>query len=76
MAVKFLTSEWADEVTNILNSHPGFKSAIGNTELGIGFNVTGAPDGDVSYFPQDTRRQRHSRSGLPRQRRRHRGKRL
>ena len=50
MAVKFLTSEWAEEVTNILNSHPGFKSAIGNTELGIGFNVTSAPDGDVSYY--------------------------
>ncbi len=50
MAVKFLTTDWADEVTKALNSHPGFKSAIGNTELGIAFNVSGAPHGDVSYF--------------------------
>ncbi|MEX0698331.1 MAG: SCP2 sterol-binding domain-containing protein [Acidimicrobiia bacterium] len=54
MAVKFLTTEWADEVTKALNSHAGFKSAIGNTELGIVFNVTGAPDGDVSYFLKTT----------------------
>jgi putative sterol carrier protein len=49
MAVKFLSSEWADEVTATLNSHPGFKSAIGNADLGIAFNVSDAPEGEVSY---------------------------
>ena len=50
MAVKFLTDEWAAEVASTLNAHPGFKAAIGNTDLGILFNVTNAPSGDVSYF--------------------------
>ena len=50
MATKFLTEEWADEVSSILNSHPGFKSAIANADLGIVYNVSGTPSGDVSYF--------------------------
>jgi putative sterol carrier protein len=50
MAVKFLSSDWAAEVTSALNIHPGFRSAIGNSDLGIAFNVTEAPDGDVAYF--------------------------
>jgi putative sterol carrier protein len=28
----------------------GFKTAIGSAELGIQFNVTDAPGGDVSYY--------------------------
>lgn len=54
MAVKFLSPEWAAAVASALNSHQGFKSAIGNADLGIVFNVTGAPDGDVSYFLKTT----------------------
>ncbi len=50
MAVKFLSSEWADQVTTALNAHPGFKSAIGTTDLSIAFNVTEAPEGDISYY--------------------------
>ena len=50
MASKFLTEEWAGEVSSILNSHPGFKSSIANADLGIVYNVTGTPSGDVSYF--------------------------
>lgn len=50
MAVKFLSPDWAAGVSSALNSHQGFKSAIGNADLGIVFNVTGAPDGDVSYY--------------------------
>jgi putative sterol carrier protein len=47
---KFLSNEWAQEVDKTLNSHAGFKSAIGNAELGIAFNVAGGPDGDVAYY--------------------------
>ena len=47
---KFLTNEWAQEVDKTLNSHAGFKSAIGNADLGIAFNVSGGPDGDVAYY--------------------------
>lgn len=50
MAVKFLSEEWAQAVTEALNSHDGFKSAIGNADLSLQFNVTGGPDGDVSYY--------------------------
>ena len=50
MAVKFLTEEWANAVTEALNSHPGFKSAMGSAELAIQFNTTEAPQGTVSYY--------------------------
>lgn len=49
MAVKFLTEEWATAVTDALNSHPGFKSAMGSAELAIQFRTTDAPQGDVHY---------------------------
>lgn len=47
---KFLSEEWAAEVTNTLNSHEGFKNAIGTGDLGIQFEVHDGPDGDVSYY--------------------------
>lgn len=47
---KFLSSEWAQEVTNTLNDHAGFKSAMGNADLGVAFNVSGGPEGDVPYY--------------------------
>jgi|FLYL01.1.fsa_nt_gi putative sterol carrier protein len=50
MAVKFLSEDWAQAVEAALNAHPGFKGAIANAELSIQFNVTDAPDGDVSYY--------------------------
>lgn len=50
MAVQFLTEEWAAAVTDALNSHPGFKSAMGSAELAIQFRTTDAPEGDVDYY--------------------------
>ena len=47
---KFLSEEWAQEVTHALNGHDGFKNAIGSADLGIQFTAEGGPDGDVSYF--------------------------
>ncbi len=47
---KFLSSEWAQEVTNTLNDHAGFKSAMGTADLGVAFNVSGGPEGDVPYY--------------------------
>ena len=47
---KFLSEEWAQDVTTALNKHEGFKNAIGDAELGIQFSVEGAPDGDTDYF--------------------------
>ncbi|HSM43422.1 MAG TPA: SCP2 sterol-binding domain-containing protein [Acidimicrobiia bacterium] len=47
---KFLTEEWAQDVTTALNDHEGFKNAIGAAELGIQFSTEGGPDGDVDYY--------------------------
>ena len=47
---KFLTEEWARDVTKALNSHEGFKNAIGAAELGIQFTVEETPDDDVDYY--------------------------
>lgn len=49
MAVTFLSDEWAQAVTDALNSHPGFKSSMGSANLVIQFHTTGAPQGDVDY---------------------------
>ncbi len=46
---KFLSEEWASEVTAALGQHQGFKNAIGSAELGIQFVVTDGPDGDAEY---------------------------
>jgi putative sterol carrier protein len=50
MAVKFLSAEWAQAVEDALNGHPGYKSAMGNADLGLQFNVGEAPDGDTAYY--------------------------
>lgn len=47
---KFLTEEWAQDVTTALNSHDGFKNAIGAADLAIQFEVEDAPEGDGSYY--------------------------
>lgn len=52
MAVQFLSEEWARAVSDALNDHPGFKTAMGSSELTIQFNTTAAPQGDISYYLQ------------------------
>jgi putative sterol carrier protein len=47
---KFLSEEWAQDVTTALNNHEGFKNAIGAADLGIQFEVEGGPEGDRSYY--------------------------
>jgi putative sterol carrier protein len=47
---KFLSEEWAQEATNALNDHEGFKNAIGAADLGIQFSTTDAPGGEVDYY--------------------------
>jgi putative sterol carrier protein len=51
---KFLSEEWASEVTAALNAHEGFRNAIGAADLTIQFNTSEAPDGDVDYYLQST----------------------
>lgn len=47
---KFLTQEWSDAVLAALNASGDVKSATKGVELCIQQVVTGAPDGDVSYW--------------------------
>lgn len=47
---KFLSEEWANDVTTALNNHEGFKNAIGAADLGIQFHTEGGPDDDVDYY--------------------------
>ena len=47
---KFLSEKWASEVTNTLNTHEGFKNAIGAADLGIQFETEDGPEGEVNYY--------------------------
>lgn len=47
---KFLSEDWANDVTQALNDHEGFKNAIGAADLGIQFNTEDGPDGEVDYY--------------------------
>ena len=51
---KFLSEEWASDVTAALNAHEGFRNAIGSADLTIQFNTADAPEGDVDYYLQST----------------------
>jgi len=46
----FLSSEHFAAANEALNSDPGFQNAITGVELGVQFDVSGTPDGDVSYY--------------------------
>ena len=50
MTVRFLSPEWAQAVQEALNTDPGFQNAIGSADLGLQFNVSDAPDGEVAYY--------------------------
>jgi putative sterol carrier protein len=47
---KFLTEDWAQDVTSALKSHEGFQNAIGGADLAIQFETQDVPDGDVNYY--------------------------
>jgi putative sterol carrier protein len=52
---KFLSTEWLQDLTDAVNAHDGFKSAIANVELTLQFEVTDAPEGAESrYYIQVT----------------------
>ncbi|HVL89856.1 MAG TPA: SCP2 sterol-binding domain-containing protein [Actinomycetota bacterium] len=49
MAIKFLSDEWLSEVENRLNSHEGFQAAAKGQAAKLQQEVTGTPEGDISY---------------------------
>ncbi|MEX0832609.1 MAG: SCP2 sterol-binding domain-containing protein [Actinomycetota bacterium] len=48
--MKFLSEEWAAAVRDAVNSDESFMAAAAGKEARIQQVVTGAPDGDVSYW--------------------------
>jgi putative sterol carrier protein len=47
MAVKFLSDEWAAEVSSALQAHEQFKSAA---DMSLQFVVNDAPEGEVKFY--------------------------
>jgi putative sterol carrier protein len=47
MAVKFLSEEWAKEVTDTLRAHEDFKASA---DMSVQFVVSDAPDGEVKFY--------------------------
>jgi putative sterol carrier protein len=51
VGLKFLSEEWAKEMTNALNSSDEFKQAAANQQVKLQQVVTDAPDaGEVKYY--------------------------
>jgi putative sterol carrier protein len=50
MAVKFLTEEWAQAVTEALNSSEEFKQAAANQQVKLQQIVSDAPEGGGKYY--------------------------
>lgn len=49
MGVKFLSDEWLTEVESRLNTHEGFQNAARGQSAKLQQEVTGGPDGDITY---------------------------
>jgi putative sterol carrier protein len=49
MSVKFLSEEWAEEVTRAVNEHEAFQKAAGSQVARIQ-NVVTTPEGEKKYF--------------------------
>jgi putative sterol carrier protein len=49
MGVKFLSEEWAEEITKAINSNEAFQQAAGNQAAKIQ-NVVTTPEGEKKYF--------------------------
>lgn len=49
MAVKFLSPEWAQTLTDALNADDGFTKSIANVDLTLAYKVNDGPDGETEY---------------------------
>ena len=47
---QFLSEDHMSAGTAALNEYAGFTSAMANVDLGLQFNVTDAPDGEIDYY--------------------------
>ncbi|MFN8105433.1 MAG: SCP2 sterol-binding domain-containing protein [Acidimicrobiia bacterium] len=49
MGVKYLSDEWAAAMESAVNADASFQAAAGGVTLSVQQDVSGGPDGDVSY---------------------------
>lgn len=47
---QFLGDDYFTSAQDALQTDPGFQNAIANVDLSVQFDVSDAPDGDVSYY--------------------------
>lgn len=47
---KFLSEDHFNAAREALNSDPGFQNSIANVDLGVQFEVAGAPQGELTYY--------------------------
>ena len=47
---QFLSEDHFTAAQEALNADAGFQNAIANVDLAVQFDVSGAPDGDMSYY--------------------------
>lgn len=53
MAARFLSAEWAEEVTAAVRDHPGFGTAVEGIEFSVQFEIDEAPDGAAARYYLD-----------------------
>lgn len=49
MSVQYLSPEWADEMTRLLNDDEPFRKEIGDRRSTVAWEVSDAPGGDVQF---------------------------
>lgn len=50
MGVKFLSQEWAEQISAALNSSAEFRSAATSKKMGLQQVVKDAPEGEIRYY--------------------------
>lgn len=50
MGVKFLSQEWAEQISAALNTSPEFRSAATSKAMGLQQVVKDAPEGEIRYY--------------------------
>lgn len=53
MAARFLSAEWAEEVTAAVHDHPDFGSAVEGIEFSVQFEIDQVPDGVADRYHLD-----------------------
>ncbi|MDE0136989.1 MAG: SCP2 sterol-binding domain-containing protein [bacterium] len=50
MAARFLSAEWAEQVTAAVRDHPGFGAAVEGVEFSVQFEIDQVPDEAAAHY--------------------------